>query len=125
MSVLPPRYQPEWQRGERDDGDDVRKHCRPCLKLRHGKIYPITVLQMKEDNRNGEAAVAIMCTNGILAVECTPNAERRTAGNKNAEGNPPTCANVLTMQPPEQRNERPTTQCEKNDDEQNAHTRSV
>jgi len=80
---------------------------------------------MKEDNWNWKAADAITYANVILTVKRAPNANCRTAGDKNAKCNPPTSADMLTPQPSEQGNDCPATKCEKNDDEQDAHTHSV
>ena len=61
----------------------------------------------------------------ILDVERAPNADRYATGNENTERKPTTGRRTLTMQPPEQRDERPTTQREKDDDDENAHERAA
>ena len=71
---------------------------------------------MKDDDWNGEAADAEMCADGILEIQRAPNAECCTANTKDGKGSPPTNADVLPSKPPEQSNERPTAQREKNDD---------
>src|SRR5438093_649158 len=113
MSVLSPRYQPNRQCGECRDGDDVREHCCPRLKLGNGKINPLAVLQMEENNRYRKAADAVTRADVILDVKRAPNADHHATRNENSEGKPTTSRRTLATQPPEQRDECPTAQSEK------------
>lgn len=96
MSVLSPRYQPNRQCGECRDGDDVREHCCPRLKLGNGKINPLTVLQMKENNGDRKTADAVTRANVILDVERAPNADSYATRNEKTEGKPATSRRTLT-----------------------------
>lgn len=125
ISVLSPRYQPNRQCGECRNGDDVREHCCPHLKLGNRKINPLTVLQMKENNGYRKTADAVTRADVILGIECAPNADRYATRNENTESKPATSRHILTAQPPKQRDEHPTAQSEKDDDDENAHVRAV
>ena len=119
MSVLSPRYQPNGQCGECRDDDDVREKSYPRLKLRNGKINPLSVLQTKENNGYRKTCDAVTRAKVILEVECAPDAERNANCRKSAERRPPSGADMLAMQTTNERNKRPTAQREKDDDAQN------
>jgi len=93
------------------------------LKLRHWKVDPLTLLQVKKDNRKRKAADAEICTEVVLEIESAQNASGNTDKNQRTEGHPPNCAGVLAMEAPDERNQCPATRREEDNDEEKAHTR--
>lgn len=81
----------------------------------------MAVLPLEENNRNRKTADAVALADRILDVERASNADRDTAGKESTKGAPDPRRRTLTTQPPEQRDEHPTAQSEKDDDDENAH----
>lgn len=123
MSLLPPRYQPKRQRGERGHGDDVRERRCPCLKLGNRKINPPSILKVKDHNGYRKTTETKTRAEVILDMKRAPNTDRQTTSNENTEGNPKARCRPLKTQALKQRDELPATQSEKDDDDENAHAR--
>jgi len=91
------------------------------LELWHAKICPDAIFQLKENQRKGKTSNSKTGLEAILEVKRAQSAKHSTANNDESKGKPPTDTGGLTSQPLEQKKQTPTSEEEKNDEQQINH----